>query len=49
MPQPQPHARGDVADLCVGLSPQRIDVGMLAGHLDRRIGSAADKSGMPPG
>ena len=37
------HARGDVANLRVGLAPQRKGIGMLACDLDGGIRSAADK------
>jgi hypothetical protein len=32
----------DVAHLCMGLAPQCVNIGMLAGDLDRRVGSAAE-------
>lgn len=34
---------GLLAHLCVGFTPQRKSVGMLAGDLDRTVGCAADE------
>ena len=42
-----PHPRGHIAHLRVGFAPQRKSIGMLARHLDRRIGAPPTKIGMP--